>query len=158
MSRTPDRAALALATWFGCGYFPKSPGTAGALGAVAAAWVVAGPLELSPAWLLAPAAALLGPSVWAANRACAVWRSKDPQRVVVDEVLGQWVTIAAAPGLTWHSWLAAFLLFRFFDIVKPFPVRAAERLPAGWGVIADDIAAGVYGAVVLTALRWLHYL
>jgi phosphatidylglycerophosphatase A len=152
MSRLGDGVALALATWFGCGYFPKSPGTVGSLGAVAAAWVLVVPLGLPPAALGVAAALLLWPSVWAANRACRRWQSEDPQRVVVDEVVGQWITLAAAPRPQWGWWAAAFLLFRVFDILKPFPVRAAERLPGGWGVVADDLAAGVYGAVILTLL------
>jgi phosphatidylglycerophosphatase A len=158
MKRPSDRAALALATWFGCGYFPRGPGTAGSLGALAAAWLLAGRLGLPPVYLAAASALLLLPSVWASQRACEIWQSKDPQRVVVDEVLGQWLVLAAAPGWGWTSWSAAFVLFRLFDIWKPFPVRAAEKLPGGWGVVADDLAAGFYGAVVLSLLRWLHYL
>jgi len=153
-----DRVALALATWWGCGYFPKGPGTAGSAGALAAAWVVTGPLGW-PAWTLGAAAALLlGPAVWASARACRWWQSGDPQRVVVDEVVGQWVTLAAAPSLEWRCWLAAFALFRLLDIWKPYPARAAERLPGGWGVVADDVVAGVYGAVVLALAGQLHYL
>jgi phosphatidylglycerophosphatase A len=158
MSRTNLSPALILATWFGCGLFPKGPGTAGSLGALAVAWLVTGPLSLPTAALAAAVALLLLPSVWAANRACDYWKTKDPQGVVVDEVLGQWLTLAATPRLDWHPWLTAFLLFRFFDIVKPLGVRAAERLPRGWGIIADDLVAGLYAAVVLIAARWLHYL
>jgi len=158
MSRPSDAAALTLATWFGCGYFPKGPGTVGSLGAIGAAWVLAGPLGVPPVWLAAAAGALFLPSAWAANRACEHWQTKDPQRVVVDEVLGQWLALAATSALEWRSWLAAFLLFRAFDILKPFPVGALERLPGGWGVIADDLGAGLYAAIVLTLLRWLHYL
>jgi phosphatidylglycerophosphatase A len=128
------------------------------LGALAVACLLAGPLGL-PAVALVPAAlVLLLPAVWAANRACAHWNSKDPQRVVIDEVLGQWLALAATPRLEWRSWLVAFVLFRFFDIFKPLGVRAAERLPRGWGIVADDLLAGLYAAVVLIALRWLHYL
>ena len=154
----PAPLALTLATWFGCGYFPIAPGTAGSLGAVAVAWVLAGPLGLALAWLAVAAAVLFLPAVWASNHACAYWQTKDPQRVVVDEVLGQWIVLAATPAVEWRSWVAAFALFRLFDIFKPFPARQAERFPRGWGVIADDLVAGVYGAIVLCSLRWLHYL
>jgi phosphatidylglycerophosphatase A len=158
MSRTNLSPALVLATWFGCGLSPIVPGTAGSLGALAAAWLLAGPLGL-PVVVLAPAAAvLLLPAVWASNRACDHWKSKDPQHVVIDEVLGQWLALSTTPRLEWRSWLVAFVLFRFFDIVKPLGVRAAERLPRGWGIVADDLLAGLYAAVVLIALRWLHYL
>ena len=153
-----NRLAIALATWGGCGYFPKSPGTAGSLGGIVAAWVLIGLGGRPPVALLAAAGLLLLPGVWAAGRACLHWQSEDPQRVVVDEVFGQWITLAAAPGLDWRSWTAAFVLFRLFDIWKPFPARAAEKLPGGWGVMADDLVAGVYGAVVLMLARRLNYL
>jgi len=152
-----DGAAIGLATWGGCGYFPKGPGTAGSLGGVAAAWLLAGPLGW-PAWSLAAAsAALVIPAVWAAGRACRYWHTEDHQAVVVDEVVGQWLTLAAAPALEWRYWIAGFALFRLFDIWKPFPARRAERLPQGWGVVADDLVAGAYGAVVLALLGRLHW-
>jgi len=69
----------------------------------------------------------------------------------VDEAIGQWVTLAGATAFNWKSWLAAFLLFRFFDIVKPPPVRQLEALPGGLGIVADDVAAGLLGALVLFA-------
>jgi phosphatidylglycerophosphatase A len=74
---------------------------------------------------------------------------KDPQGVVVDEVIGQWITLAGAGTLDWKSYLAAFALFRLFDIWKPPPVRQLEALPGGWGINADDAMAGVYAALVL---------
>jgi len=150
-------SSLWLATWGGCGYFPKGPGTVGSLGGIAVAWLLAGPLGWPPAALAAAAVALFLPAVWASNQACRHWQQEDPQRVVVDEVLGQWITLAAAPGLNWKYWAAAFVLFRAFDIWKPFPARAAERLPGGWGIVADDVVAGVYGAVVLFLWRRLNF-
>lgn len=149
--------AIWLATWGGCGYFPKAPGTAGSLGGVAVAWLLVGPVGWPAASLVVAALALLLPAVWASSQACRYWQAEDPQQVVVDEVLGQWVTLAAAPPGQWRYWLAGFVLFRVFDIWKPFPARAAERLPAGWGVVADDLVAGTYGVVVLVVLRWLHF-
>jgi phosphatidylglycerophosphatase A len=74
---------------------------------------------------------------------------KDPQIVVVDEVLGQWIALAGARTLGWQSYLAAFALFRLFDIWKPPPVRQLERLHGGLGIVADDVMAGVYAALVL---------
>ncbi len=146
-------AAVLLASWGGCGYFPWAPGTAGSLGAVAAAWllvVVAGWPTLA---LAAAAVALLAPAVWAAGRASRHFQNEDPQQVVIDEVLGQWIALAAAPERGWAYWLAAFLLFRAFDIWKPFPARAAERLPGGWGIVADDLVAGLYAAIVVAVAR-----
>ena len=69
--------------------------------------------------------------------------------VVVDEVLGQWLTLLGATTLNWKTFLAAFLLFRLFDIWKPWPIRRFENLPEGLGIVADDLAAGVYAAIVL---------
>jgi phosphatidylglycerophosphatase A len=97
------------------------------------------------------ALALLAPAVWAAHRKALRTGQKDPRVIVIDEVLGQWVTLAGAAALNWKSWLAAFLLFRLFDILKPFPIRRLEGLPGGFGIVADDLAAGIYGALVLFA-------
>ena len=69
--------------------------------------------------------------------------------VVIDEVLGQWVTLLGAAARSWRIFAAAFVLFRVFDIWKPWPVRNLEKLPAGAGIVADDIAAGLYGALIL---------
>ena len=75
---------------------------------------------------------------------------------MVDEVLGQWITLAGATALNWKSWLAAFCLFRLFDIWKPPPVRQLEALPGGTGIVADDVMAGVYGALVLFLRGWFN--
>ena len=79
---------------------------------------------------------------------------KDPQIVVVDEVLGQWLTLAGASHFNWKSVTLGFVLFRLFDILKPPPVRQIERAPGGAGIVLDDIMAGVYGALVLSAAGW----
>lgn len=94
------------------------------------------------------------PGVWASS--VAAGSSKDPQFIVVDEVLGQWLTLAGAATLNWRAFLIGFVLFRIFDIVKPWPVRRFESLPQGWGIVADDLMAGVYGAVVLFWFGWFH--
>lgn len=80
---------------------------------------------------------------------------KDPPLVVVDEVIGLWITLAGAAALNWKTWLAAFVLFRVFDIWKPAPVRQLEKLPGGYGIVADDAMAGVYGALVLAAAGYV---
>ena len=81
---------------------------------------------------------------------------KDPQIVVVDEVVGQWITFAGATALNWKSWCAAFVLFRVFDIWKPPPVRQLERMHGGAGIVLDDVMAGVYAALVLFAAGWFN--
>jgi len=146
-------AALLLATWFGCGRSPIAPGTVGSLGATAVAWVAVGPLGL-PMWSMAvAAAALFFPSVWAAREAEIEAGEHDPSWVVVDEVVGQWLALAAARPDQLVDWFLAVVLFRFFDVVKPWPVRRLERLPHGYGVTADDAAAGLCAMIVLAVLR-----
>jgi phosphatidylglycerophosphatase A len=146
------RAATALATWFGCGFWPKGPGTVGSIGALIPAILVARYAGWPP-WSFAIAAAVLfGPAVWAADVVARHWNVKDPQKVVVDEVVGQWLTIAGAVTLNWKAWLLAFVLFRLFDIWKPPPVRQLEALHGGLGVVADDAMAGIYAAIVLFAV------
>lgn len=104
-----------------------------------------------PLYFLALAAAALPVAVWAADVTARKVGQEDPGLVVVDEVIGQWVTLAGATALNWKSWLAAFVLFRLFDIWKPVPVRQFEKLPGGYGIVADDVMAGIYGALVLLA-------
>jgi phosphatidylglycerophosphatase A len=79
---------------------------------------------------------------------------KDPGFIVVDEVAGQWITLIGSP-FGWRSAILALLLFRLFDITKPFPIRRLERLPAGWGIVFDDVAAGLYALGVTLLLRHL---
>jgi phosphatidylglycerophosphatase A len=148
-----SRIAFLIATWFGCGLFPIAPGTVGALGGLAIAIFVEHHHHWGPlGWgLFALATTPIG--IWAADRYSRSLGKKDPGPVVVDEVLGQWLTLAGATRLdTWQVWLAAFLLFRLFDIVKPFPVRRLEAIPGGAGIVIDDLGAGVYGAFTLFVL------
>jgi phosphatidylglycerophosphatase A len=93
---------------------------------------------------------LLG--VWAAGKAESFFRRKDPGQVVIDEVLGQMLTFAVWPEAPWKWLLAGFILFRVFDILKPFPIRRAERVSGGWGIMLDDVIAGVFSMVILTLL------
>jgi len=96
---------------------------------------------------------LLAPAIWAAGVSARAAKLEDPQFVVVDEVIGQWIALAGASALNWKSYLAAFALFRLFDVWKPPPVRQLERLPGGIGINADDVMAGIYAALVLFGAR-----
>ena len=158
--------AIAIATVCGIGYMPFGPGTWGSLVAVALYWFLgsmvatssygvsfaAHSVRLLPAWAITMAIAVVG--VWAADRTGAFLRTKDPQCVVVDEVSGQFLTyVAAFAPLNWKYLLLGFILFRAFDIWKPFPARQAESLPGGLGIMADDWMAGVYAAIGLWIAR-----
>lgn len=143
------KLALAIATWFGCGYFPVAPGTAGSLAAIGIAYALVETAQWRPFHFALLALVALPVGIWSAGVTARQSKAKDPGIVVVDEVLGQWITLAGALSLNWKSWLAAFCLFRLFDIWKPPPVRRLEALPSGVGIVADDVMAGIYGALVL---------
>ena len=148
--------ARILGTCFFLGNIPKAPGTAGSLGAVLIAWWLHTSYGVPGAGFGVYALLLLAPASWAAGRVAKDLGKKDPQIVVVDEWVGQWITLVGATTLNWKSWLGAFLLFRAFDIWKPWPVRQMERLSGGLGIVADDAMAGVYGALVLFAAGWFN--
>jgi phosphatidylglycerophosphatase A len=143
--------AAPIASCLGLGYVPLAPGTACSLAALAAAVLLVEYRGWTQANIALLAGLALAPGIWAAHTVSAAEGKKDPGHVVVDEAIGQWVTLAGATAYNWKSWLAALLLFRFFDIVKPPPVRQAEALPGGLGVVADDVVAGLLGALVLFA-------
>jgi phosphatidylglycerophosphatase A len=163
------RFALLIATALGLGYIPIAPGTFGSLaGLVVLCWsalTATGSRILLLHLVVAFIVAAIG--VWSADRAAIFWQQKDPQRVVIDEVSGQHLTLLlgiAAPlwrgpqpishfVLSWKYLVVGFILFRVFDIWKPFPVRDAESLPGGWGIMADDWVAGLYAALGLWIVR-----
>jgi len=147
--------AIWIATAGGAGYFPIAPGTAGSLVGVAVV-VGLGQLPLhrpaAIAVLAASSVALFTLGVWAAGEAEKFFGRTDPGQVVVDEVVGQMLTFLLLPHATWKWLVGGFLLFRAFDIVKPFPARQAERIPRGWGIMLDDVVAGLYSLAVLAVI------
>lgn len=145
------RLANLIATWFGCGRSPVAPGTVGSAAAIVIAIGIERFANLPPFGFAVLAMLLFAPATWAAGVSARAAGLKDPQFVVVDEVIGQWITLAGARSLNWKSYLIAFALFRLFDIWKPPPVRQLERLPGGLGINADDAMAGIYSALVLFA-------
>ncbi len=147
------KTAFAAATWFGCGYTPKGPGTAGSLAALLIAIGLHNWLAIGPIWIGVLGVLLIPPGIWAAGVVAREIGRTDPGIVVIDEVIGQWITLAGAGTLNWKSWLGAFALFRVLDIWKPWPARQLESLHGGTGIIADDVMAGIYGALVLY-LAW----
>jgi phosphatidylglycerophosphatase A len=148
-------AAFLIATWFGCGYAPKAPGTAGSLAALLIAIALAY-FGYGRGMLLGLTALLLAPGIWSAGVVAKQLNITDPHIVVVDEVIGQWITLAGAATFNWKTWLAAFVLFRLLDIWKPAPARQLENLSGGWGIVADDVMAGLYGALAIFVLDRLH--
>ena len=133
---------------------PKAPGTAGSVVGVGIYLVImaAG----AGAYLPHAIIFVLFTGTLAAQRVESFW-GHDSQRIVIDEVIGQMIafSLAGSIRLSWPYIFAGFVLFRLFDILKPFPVRQLERLPAGVGVIADDVGAGLYALAGLTALQHL---
>ena len=150
--RAPLWATL-TATFFGIGHLHPGPGTWGSAATVllwaAVAYVLPVSLRLPVAIATALLITLLG--IQAATRVSRATANKDPQFVVIDEVAGQLIALIAVP-LAWKTFLAGFILFRGFDIVKPPPVRQLEKLPEGLGIVLDDIAAGIYALAVMQLL------
>lgn len=142
--------ALAIATVGYSGFFPIAPGTLGSAVGILL-WALARMMGAGPTTEIATVVALLAVGAWSATVAEGRLGTTDPGPVVIDEVMGMWVTMVAAP-FTWRVALAGFLLFRVFDIVKPPPARQLEKVHGGWGVMLDDLAAGVYAWVGLALL------
>jgi phosphatidylglycerophosphatase A len=179
-ARTPkDYLALAIATC-GVGYLPLAPGTWGSLVGIGVYAVVRGiglklMFDLAAArnltllhvysvtlileLLAAIVITFIG--IWAASRTEKLAGRKDPSKVVIDEVAGQFIALLPVPFLINEAWWAAilaFVFFRFFDIVKPYPARKFESLESGLGIMADDIVAGIYAAIVVAiavTISWL---
>jgi phosphatidylglycerophosphatase A len=146
----PLHPAMLVATWFGVGRLPWAPGSWGSLAALPFAWAIT--QFLGPSALALAAAALFVIGWWAAERVTRASGVKDDGAIVVDEVAGQWLALSVAP-LDPFAYLAALLLFRLFDIAKPWPVRWADReVAGGLGVMLDDAIAGLYAGVSLFIL------
>ena len=147
------RAGWLVGTALGLGYAPIAPATVASLGAVVAYGLA--PLDGGAAgfWLLAGLALPVG--VWACGTLVSDG-DPDPSRAVWDAVAGMWLSCLLLPK-TWPWLLAALLLFRALDVLKPWPIRRLERLPGGWGIMADDAAVGLLGAALLNAVYRLAF-
>jgi phosphatidylglycerophosphatase A len=155
MAKDQHSLSVWIATSLGAGYFPVAPGTAGSV--VGLALVIAlrqtslGTAGLGIS-LAAMAAVVFALGVWSAGKAEKAFGRVDPGQVVIDEVLGQIITFIATPRIPRVGLIAGFILFRVFDIIKPFPAGRAERFPGGWGIMLDDVVAGFYSLIVLVIL------
>jgi phosphatidylglycerophosphatase A len=151
--RWKDGIALTLATGFGLGYSPVAPGTVGSVLGIVFIWMFSqfdlnGERRLL--FHLVVVAVISAAGIWAASRAEVFFGRKDPPQVVIDEVVGQLLTF----GLIFRNprfalLMLGFAFFRLFDIVKPFPIRKLEKVPLGFGIVLDDLAAGFYASLVI---------
>jgi phosphatidylglycerophosphatase A len=152
-----SRLSWIIATFFGIGHLQPGSGTWASAATLVLWWAVS--MWLPPTWLVPAAIAIsvlvtligIPPSTVVALES----GIKDPGFVVIDEVAGQMIALIAVP-LHWKYMLASFILFRSFDIVKPFPLRRLETLPGGTGIMMDDVGAGLYALALLQI--WLHFI
>lgn len=143
-----------LAAWGPCGYAPVAPGTFGTLGAIPLYLALS---RLGPEGYVAVTLAFAALAMLAAERAGRYWGMADASPIVIDEVAGYLLTMAFVP-FSWPAALAGFVLFRIFDVVKPWPASALDRIKNGFGVVMDDLAAAVWAWAALLALRLLGVL
>jgi phosphatidylglycerophosphatase A len=147
-----DYLALAIATC-GVGYIPLAPGTFGSLVGVAIFWaltrVAAGSILVIVAIL-----AFIFAGIWAGTRTEEISGRKDPGKIVVDEVAGQLIALFPLVFVKWGvtTVMLSFILFRFFDIVKPYPANKLQELEGGVGVMCDDLVAGAYAAIIMSVV------
>jgi len=158
-----------LSIGLGAGLSPVAPGTAGSAATVAAAWLLLRSLSSAPPSLAAAAGLLMSglivalAGVFVSGKTARLLSRKDPGCIVIDEVAGQLLACAAVPLFRYPSarslaasWLLSFFLFRLFDIWKPGPIERLQDLPEGWGIVADDVAAGLLSAGCLAAVASLR--
>ena len=150
MSKRSLTPATFFATVFGVGFVPKAPGTFGTLVA-AAAYLLLSPLLSLPGsawWYAGGLLALSAVSVWLSSLAEKTLGHDAPQ-IVIDEVCGYFAAVLLVPVHNWQVALYAFVLFRAFDIAKPWPINVSQKLPRGWGVVADDLLAGAFANIII---------
>lgn len=141
-----------LATGFGAGLTPIAPGTLGTLVAVPLVWLLA---DLDLVAYLSLTAGLFIAGIWICGRTARDMGQHDHGGIVWDEIVGYLITMIAVP-VTWYWLLLGFLLFRFFDIVKPWPIRwIDQRVAGGFGIMLDDLIAGVFAALLLHMFIWV---
>ena len=152
MFRTLNALSKAIATAFGAGYSPVAPGTCGTAVTVPLAYVLA----TLPIWQFAIViVAITAIGIWAAGRADRAWGTHDSGRIVIDEVAGYLTTMLLVDRGHWAPLAVGFVVFRVLDITKPPPLRWLDRnVPGGFGVVLDDVAAGVIGMVIMAALAY----
>jgi phosphatidylglycerophosphatase A len=151
---TATSSVILVATGFGFGYSPIAPGTVGAL--VGIPLVVAGSWLPAPYWQLPGLVLLFFVAVWTAAKSIEFFGTKDPKPCVIDEIVSLPITFVGTP-LDPVTLAVGFVLNRVLDIIKPPPARQFERLPGGWGIVADDVASGIYANLLLQLFYKLVY-
>lgn len=147
-----NRLSRLIATSFYSGYAPFAPGTVGSGLALIIFWLIT-PLRGIPLLLLICVMFFIG--VWAAHRVEKT-DGHDASIINVDEMVGMWLVMLFLPeSMAWFWWIGAFIVFRAFDVLKPFPVGWSQNIPGGWGVMVDDVLAGLYTALFLRLFYWL---
>ncbi len=142
-----------IATGFGSGLSSVAPGTVGSLAAMLPAYLYVKYLPDSIGLIVSMMTIAVIVGIWACDRSGKQLGIADHPCLVWDEFVGQWLVLLAVP-VSWAGWLAAFFLFRFFDIVKPWPVKSADQhIHGGWGVMLDDMLAAVYAVLILQLLQ-----
>ncbi len=145
LQRVKNSAAVILATGAYVGYIPYASGTMGSILGVGIVWM----LRSVPLTLYVILSLVLGAGgVWASKVASQHFKRMDASQIVIDEIVGFMITMLAIPR-TGYWLVLAFIVFRFFDIVKPFPINLLNRIHSGWGIMLDDVLAGVFGNIVL---------
>ena len=149
-----DYLALAIATC-GVGYLPLAPGTFGSLVGVA---VFLALTKVASIWLLVAILVFTFAGIWAGTRTEELSQRKDPGKIVVDEVAGQLIALFPLVFAAWSmkTVIVSFILFRFFDIVKPYPANRLQDLKGGMGVMCDDLVAGAYAAIIVSGVLVLY--
>ncbi|MGD8535644.1 MAG: phosphatidylglycerophosphatase A [Candidatus Aminicenantes bacterium] len=135
-----------ISTFFGLGYFPIAPGTITSFAVILAYKFYLYQLNWSLYLLILFLLFLIG--VYTSTKFSAESNKKDPRKIVIDEACGQLLVLFRTPE-AWFPVLASFILFRVFDIVKPYPIKKVEALPAGWGIMMDDVVAAIYAGVIV---------
>ena len=146
------RLAFAIATVFKAGYIPIAPGTIGSIVGLLVFWLIKDSVFFTVEMLFVTALFFTG--VWASTIVEQVLDRQDPGVVIIDEVVGMLVALMLLPPTITVVFLA-FFLFRFFDIVKPYPARWCEQLSRGWGIMLDDVVAGLYVNVLIQITLWI---
>ncbi len=147
-----EKFFLFIASFFFIGFLPFCPGTFGALAGAVFFWIFLKPFSVKYQFFFSVLLFFVG--VWASFEVSKLFKREDPDEVVIDEVVGMWIALLGRH--TFFEFLLAFGLFRLFDIKKPLFIARVEKIPKGWGIMLDDVLAGIYSAIFLYLILHLR--